>query len=104
MSISLLLCISDYNVIEEKLFDFMNSFRNKMYKKCKKRLVIFQKSHVINPQYLINYESDQKSVTNKKGAYLKSLNGVCYQIMYLQRLWCYYNSKISNSEFDKKCG
>ena len=34
--ISLLLCISGDNVIEEKLFDFINPFRKKIYKKCKK--------------------------------------------------------------------
>ena len=52
----------------------------KYIKNVKKVWAFFKNTHVINPQYLINDESDQKSVTNKKGAYLNSLNGVCHQI------------------------
>ena len=32
------------------------------------------------PHYLVNGESDQKSVTNKKDAKSNFLSGVCYQI------------------------
>ena len=48
------------NFIEEKLFNFINPFRKKTYKKYKKSLVIFQKFPIINPQYLINGKSDKK--------------------------------------------
>ena len=68
MSISLLLSISGDNVIEEKLFDFMILLEKKCIKNVKKVWSFFKTTHVINPQYLINDESDQKSVTNKKDA------------------------------------
>ena len=68
------------NVIEEKLFNFINPFRKKIYKKYKKSLVIFQKFPIINPQYLINGKSDQKSDTNKKDVKGNFLSEVFYQI------------------------
>ena len=72
--------MSGDNVIEEKLFDFIYPFREKIYKKIKKVWSFFQTTHVINPQYLINDESDQKSVTNKKDATFHFISEVCHQI------------------------
>ena len=48
---------------------------------------------LINPQYLINDESDKKIVTNKKDATFNFLSGVSSNLMYLQPIWFYYNSK-----------
>ena len=51
--------------------------------------------------YLVNRESDQKSITSKKDAKFNSLSGVSSDLMYLQPLWFYYKSKQNNSKTQK---
>ena len=43
-------------------------------------LCTFDSNYPKNSQYLVNRESNQKSVTNEKDAHFHSLSGVCHQI------------------------
>ena len=54
-------------------------------KNVKKVWSFFKTTHVINPQYLINGESNQKNVTSKKDTYFNSLYEVC------QKISCIFN-------------